>query len=154
MRYPISVLLLGLLMGTAVYAKADLPVLQRVTLSSKEMWQWETELTGHRERNGAMLECTASSLTDLLLQAGMEPTVESLVQVLTSACAANTPQAEIKELLLPRTPRILVSQDATFAVLVIPGFKGNTLEIFRDTATGLTMQRLRNQPVATQRNNQ
>lgn len=141
-------------MGTAVCAMADLPVLQRVTLSNREMWQWETELTGHKERNGAVLECTASALSDLLVQAGMEPSVESLVQVLTTPCSTSTPQAEIKELLLPRTHRILVSQDATFAVLVIPGFKGDTLEIFRDTATGLTMQRLRNQPAATQRNNQ
>ena len=143
MRYPISVLLLGLLMGTSACAKADLPILQRVTLSSKEMWQWETELTGHRERNGAVLECTAEAITALLLKADMPPTVESLVQVLTSACAANTPQAEIKELLLPRTQRILVSQDATFAMLVIPAHKGSTLEIFRDTGAGLTMHRLR-----------
>lgn len=141
-------------MGFTICARADLPILQRVTLSNKEVWQWETELTGHRERNGAVLECTASALSDLLMQAGMEPTVESLVQVLTSPCSINTPQAEIKELLLPRTPRILVSQDASFAVMVIPGFKGDTLEIFRDTATGLTMQRLRNRPAATQRNNQ
>lgn len=130
-------------MGTSACAKADLPILQRVTLSSKEMWQWETELTGHRERNGAVLECTAEAITTLLLKADMPPTVESLVQVLTSACAANTPQAEIKELLLPRTQRILVSQDATFALLVIPAHKGSTLEIFRDTDAGLTMHRLR-----------
>ena len=130
-------------MGTSACAKADLPILQRVTLSSKEMWQWETELTGHRERNGAVLECTAEAITALLLKADMPPTVESLVQVLTSACAANTPQAEIKELLLPRTQRILVSQDATFAMLVIPAHKGSTLEIFRDTGAGLAMHRLR-----------
>lgn len=130
-------------MGTSACAKADLPILQRVTLSSREMWQWETELTGHRERNGAVQECTAEAITTLLLKADMPPTVESLVQVLTSACAANTPQAEIKELLLPRTQRILVSQDATFAMLVIPAHKGSTLEIFRDTGAGLTMHRLR-----------
>ena len=130
-------------MGVTGCAKADLPILQRVTLNSKEMWQWETELTGHRERNGAVLECTAEAITTLLLKADMPPTVESLVQVLTSACAANTPQAEIKELLLPRTQRILVSQDATFAMLVIPAHKGSTLEIFRDTGAGLTMHRLR-----------
>ena len=154
MRRFLLALLLGPVIGFSPCAGTGLPVLQRITLSNKEMWQWETELTGHRERNGAVLECTASSLTDLLQQAGMEPTVESLVQVLTSPCNDDTPQAEIKELLLPRTPRILVSQDATFAVLVLPGFKDNTLEIFRDTATGLTMQRLRSQPVATQSNNQ
>ena len=130
-------------MGATTCVKADLPILQRVTLSSREMWQWETELTGHRERNGAVLECTAEAITTLLLKADMPPTVESLVQVLTSACAANTPQAEIKELLLPRTQRILVSQDATFAMLVIPAHKGSTLEIFRDTGAGLTMHRLR-----------
>ena len=143
MKHCFPSLLLGLLMGTSACAKADLPILQRVTLSSKEMWQWETELTGHKERNGAVLECTAEAITALLLKADMPPTVESLVQVLTTPCAANTPQAEIKELLLPRTDRILVSQDASFAVLVIPNRKGRTLEIFRDTATGLTMQRLR-----------
>ena len=143
MKHRFPGLLLGLFMGISCYAKADLPVLQRVTLSNKEMWQWETELTGHRERNGAVLECTAEAITALLLKADMPPTVESLVQVLTSVCEANTPQAEIKELLLPRTQRILVSQDATFAMLVIPAHKGSTLEIFRDTGAGLTMHRLR-----------
>ena len=126
-----------------VYAEAELPVLQRVTLSNKEMWQWETELVGHRERNGAVLECIAESITDLLRQAEMEPTVESLVHVLTTPCKDDTPQAEIKELLMPRTNQILVSQDATFAALVIRNSKTTTLEIFRDTAMGLTMQRLR-----------
>jgi hypothetical protein len=126
-----------------VYAEAELPVLQRVTLSNKEMWQWETELVGHRERNGAVLECIAESITDLLRQAEMEPTVESLVHVLTTPCRDDTPQAEIKELLMPRTNQILVSQDATFAALVIRNSKTTTLEIFRDTAMGLTMQRLR-----------
>ena len=130
-------------MGATTCVKADLPILQRVPLSSRDMWQWETELTGHRERNGAVLECTAEAITALLLKADMPPTVESLVQVLTSACAANTPQAEIKELLLPRTQHILVSQDATFAMLVIPSHKGKTLEIFRDTGAGFTMHRLR-----------
>jgi hypothetical protein len=107
------------------------------------MWQWETELVGHRERNGAVLEYIAESITDLLRQAEMEPTVESLVHVLTTPCRDDTPQAEIKELLMPRTNQILVSQDATFAALVIRNSKTTTLEIFRDTAMGLTMQRLR-----------
>jgi hypothetical protein len=44
---------------------------------------------------------------------------------------------------MPRTNQILVSQDATFAALVIRNSKTTTLEIFRDTAMGLTMQRLR-----------
>lgn len=136
-------LFLSLALCFPAYAKAELPVLQRVTLSNKEMWQWETELTGHRARNGAVLECMADSLISLLEQAGMPPTVESLVQVLTTPCDTDTPQAEIKELLLPRTDRILVSQDATFAVLVIQGGRNTTLEIFRDTAGGLTMHRLR-----------
>ena len=47
MKHCFPSLLLGLLMGTSACAKADLPILQRVTLSSKEMWQWETELSGH-----------------------------------------------------------------------------------------------------------
>jgi hypothetical protein len=136
-------LFLSLALCFPVYAEAELPVLQRVTLSNKEMWQWETELVGHRERNGAVLECIAESITDLLRQAEMEPTVESLVHVLTTPCRDDTPQAEIKELLMPRTNQILVSQDATFAALVIRNSKTTTLEIFRDTAMGLTMQRLR-----------
>ena len=136
-------LFLSLALCFPAYAEAELPVLQRVTLSNKEMWQWETELVGHRERNGAVLECIAESITDLLRQAEMEPTVESLVHVLTTPCRDDTPQAEIKELLMPRTNQILVSQDATFAALVIRNSKTTTLEIFRDTAMGLTMQRLR-----------
>ncbi len=136
-------LFLSLALCFPVYAEAELPVLQRVTLSNKEMWQWETELVGHRERNGAVLECIAESITDLLRQAEMEPTVESLVHVLTTPCRDDTPQAEIKELLMPRTNQILVSQDATFAAMVIRNSKTTTLEIFRDTAMGLTMQRLR-----------
>ena len=136
-------LFLSLALCFPAYAEAEPPVLQRVTLSNKEMWQWETELVGHRERNGAVLECIAESITDLLRQAEMEPTVESLVHVLTTPCRDDTPQAEIKELLMPRTNQILVSQDATFAALVIRNSKTTTLEIFRDTAMGLTMQRLR-----------
>lgn len=143
MRRSIASLLLGAALCGPVLAGSQLPCLRRVTLTNREMWQWETELTGSRERNGAVLECMAETLAGLLMQADMPPTVESLVQVLSTACADDTPQAEIKELLLPRTDRILVSQDASFAVLVIPSSKGRTLEIFRDTATGLTMQRLR-----------
>ena len=143
MRHSILALLLGLFLWLPAPAAADLPVLQRVTLNNREVWQWETELIGHRERNGAVLECVAESITDLLRQADMEPSVESLVQVLTTPCRDATPQAEIKELLMPRTNQILVSQDATFAVLVIRGARTTTLEIFRDTAMGLTMQRLR-----------
>lgn len=143
MRSFILSLLSGLLLWLPARADADLPVLQRVTLSNREVWQWETELVGHRERNGAVLECMAESLTDLLKQADMEPTVESLVLVLTTPCKEGTPQAELKELLMPRTSEILVSQDATFAVLVLQGSRSTTLEIFRDTAMGLTMQRLR-----------
>lgn len=143
MKRCIISLLLGAAFCCPVLAGSHLPCLQRVTLTNREMWQWETELTGSQERNGAVLECMAGTLAGLLLRADMPPTVESLVQVLTTPCAADTPQAEIKELLLPRTDRILVSQDASFAVLVIPNRKGRTLEIFRDTATGLTMQRLR-----------
>lgn len=121
-----------------------LPVLQRVTLDNKSLWQWETELVGHRERNGAVLECLAESLTDLLMQADLEPTVASLVLVLTCPSESGTPQSAIKELLLPRCTRIHVSPDATFAVLITPNRSGGrTLEIFRDTAMGLTAHRLR-----------
>ena len=136
-------LFLSLALCFPAYAEAELPVLQRVTLSNKEMWQWETELVGHRERNGAVLECIAESITDLLRQAEMEPTVESLVQVLTTPCEADTPRAAIKELLLPSTDTILVSQDATFALIITPVRKGCRMEVFRDTAQGLTVQRIR-----------
>lgn len=112
-------------------------------MDNKELWQWETKLTGHLERNGAVSECLAQSLAELLEKAGMEPTVESLVQVLTSPSDYDTPQSAIKELILPRTSRILVSQDATLAIIATPVRGRMSLEIFRDTADGLTAQRIR-----------
>lgn len=103
----------------------------------------ETELMGQRERNGAVLECVAETLRDLLLQAGMEPTVESLVRVLTSPSESGTPESAIKELLMPRTQTIRVSLDATFAAIATPVRSGTALEIFRDTAHGLSVRRIR-----------
>lgn len=125
-------------------AQDGLPVLVRITLEDKELWKWEAELTGHLEQNDAVLECLAESLTDLLRQADLEPTVESLVQVLTTSSEINTPQSSIKELILPRCTQIYVSQDASFALLITPHHSGGrTLEIFRETAMGLTAQRLK-----------
>ena len=129
--------------ASAVLATDGLPVLQRCTMDNKELWQWETKLTGHLERNGAVSECLAQSLAELLQKAGMEPTVESLVQVLTSPSDYDTPQSSIKELILPRTSRILVSQDATLAIIATPIRGRLNLEIFRDTTDGLTAQRIR-----------
>lgn len=144
MKYQLLSTLLCLASWLPAGANDGLPVLQRVTLDNKAMWEWETELIGHRERNGAVLECLSESLTDLLQQAEMEPTVESLVQVLTSPSEAGTPQSSIKELLLPRCAQIHVSQDAAFAVLVTQHRSGGrTLEIFRNTGIGLTVQRLK-----------
>lgn len=124
-------------------AEDGLPVLQRTTLPNEQMWQLETELVGQKERNGAVLECMAEALNSMLLQADMEPTVASLVLVLTTPSDGSTPQAAIKELLLPRTQCIQVSPDATFAVIETPVHGGTILEIFRDTAHGLIVRRVR-----------
>lgn len=124
-------------------AADSLPVLQRDTLPNEQMWALETELLGQRGRNEAVLECVAESLQRMLLQAGMEPTVESLVQVLTSPSEPDTPEAAIKELLMPRSKRISVSLDASFAVIITTVRQGTSLEIFRDTAHGLSVRRLK-----------
>lgn len=135
--------LICLLMQSSFCMADSLPILRRDTLENEERWRLETELVGAMERNGAVLECTAEALQDLLIQAEMEPTVESLVQVLTTPCDPDTPRAGIKELILPSTDSILVSQDATFALIITPVRKGCLMEIFRDTAQGLTVQRIR-----------
>jgi hypothetical protein len=136
-------ILVCMLMQSSFCMADSLPVLRRSTLENEERWRLETELVGAMERNGAVLECTAETLQDLLIEAEMEPTVESLVQVLTTPCKADTPRAAIKELLLPSTDTILVSQDATFALIITPVRKGCRMEVFRDTAQGLTVQRIR-----------
>ena len=143
MRYPLQQLLICLLALGAVGLASPLPTLHRQTLDNKQVWELETELLNNNERNGAVQECTARTLQDLLIQAEMEPNVESLVQVLTTPCKTDTPQAAVKELLLPRATSILVSQDATFAIIITPVRGGRTLEIFRDTARGLSVQRLK-----------
>ena len=143
MKTPLLSTLLGLAALIPVCAADALPVLHREILPNEEMWALETELMGQRERNGAVLECVAEALRDLLLQAGMEPTVESLVRVLTSPSESGTPESAIKELLMPRTQTIRVSLDATFAVIATPVRSGTTLEIFRDTAHGLSVRRIK-----------
>lgn len=140
MRHYLIALLFILLPASASGA---LPVLQRDTLPNEEMWALETELLGQGGCNEAVLECVAEALQGLLLQAGMEPTVESLVQVLTSPCETGTPESAIKELLMPRSPGISVSQDGSFAVITTPNHRGTSLEIFRDTAHGLSVRRLK-----------
>jgi len=143
MKTPLLSILLGLAALIPVCAADALPVLQREILPNEEMWALETELMGQRERNGAVLECVADALCDLLRQAGMEPTVESLVLVLTAPCESGSPEAAVKELLMPRADRIRVSPDASFAVIATPVRGGTTLEIFRDTAHGLSVRRIR-----------
>lgn len=143
MKSPLLSILLSLAALLPVCSAESLPILYRTILPDEEMWALETELMGHRERNGAVLECIADALRDLLRQAGLEPTVESLVLVLTSPCESGGPEAAIKELLMPRTSSIKVSQDASFAVLATPVRGGTTLEIFRDTALGLSVRRLK-----------
>ena len=135
--------LVFLLMQSSFCMADSLPVLRRSTLENAERWRLETELVGASERNGAVQECTAEALQDLLIQADMEPTVESLVLVLTTPCEPNTPRAGIKELILPSTDTVLVSQDATFALIITPVRKGYLLDIFRDTAQGLTVRSIR-----------
>ena len=136
-------LFIPLLFLAAAHADDGLPVLQRSTLPNEVMWELETELTGFRQNNGAVLECLQAALQDLLQQAGHEATVENLVHVLTRPSESGTPESAIKELLLPNTDAVLVSQDATFALIITPVRKGYLLDIFRDTAQGLTVQRLR-----------
>lgn len=121
----------------------DLPLLHRVPLPDSSVWALETEITGQKEQNRAVLECLAEALTTLLKQAHMEPTVESLVIVLTSPTTEGTPESGIKELLMPRTSRIHVSEDATFAIISTPVQDGETLEIFRNSACGITVHRLK-----------
>lgn len=137
--------LLITLSGLFIYtAAADdgLPTLLRSPLPDEERWALETELTGHREQNGAVLECLAAALQDLLQQAGRDTTVEQLVLVLTTPSSSGTPESTIKELLLPRASHIQVSNDATFAIITTPLKRGSALEIFCDTACGLTVHRL------------
>lgn len=140
--------LLSLILFCLVFilpARADdgLPILQRSQLADEELWQLEAELTGHRERNGAVLECTAGALRDLLQQAGRMPTVEELVLVLTTPSKSGTPESAIKELLLPRADSICVSMDGTFATISTPVLGGVMIDIFRDSAYGITVQRLK-----------
>ncbi|MBR1982058.1 MAG: hypothetical protein IKA23_04835 [Akkermansia sp.] len=128
-----------------VYAAAaddGLPTLQRAPLPDEERWALETELTGHQEQNGAVLECLAATLQNLLQQAGRAATVEQLVMVLTTPSSSGTPESTIKELLLPRASHIQVSNDATFALITTPLKRGFSLEIFCDTAYGLSAHRL------------
>lgn len=127
----------------SLLADDGLPTLQRVTLDNETLWRLETELVGHRERNGAVLECMAAALSDLLQQAGHEATVEKLVQVLTTPSEHGTPESAIKELLLPRADIIQVSMDGSFAIIATQSRNGEALEIFRDTVYGLSVQRLR-----------
>lgn len=123
-------------------AMDGLPVLQRVTLENQELWQLETELTGRVEHNGAVQECMAGLLVELLQKAGMAPRVESLVQVLTTPSASGSPQAAIKEMLLPLDGEICVSQDSSVAIITSSG-RSRTLRIFQDTATGFVVHRLK-----------
>lgn len=140
---PLLFLLLSQLALIPVNAADSLPVLHRDTLTNEEMWALETELMGQKERNGAVLECVSDTLRGLLLQAGMEPTVESLVRVLTTTSETNTAESAIKELLMPRAQRISVSHDGSFAVITIPVHRSTTLEIFIDTPQGLSVRRLK-----------
>lgn len=143
MKSPLLSILLGLAALIPVSAADSLPLLKRNTLTNEEMWALETELSGLQERNRAVLECVAETLRDLLMQAGMEPTVESLVRVLTTPSEEGTPESAVKELLMPRAHCISVSPDASFAVIATPVKGGTTLEIFRDTAHGLVIHRLK-----------
>lgn len=137
-------LLLGLIAAYPIWADDTLPTLQRTPLPNEQMWELETELLGHRESDGAVLECLAASLQSLLQEAGMEPTVESLVRVLTTPCFPGTPEAEIKELLMPQAQSISVSQDASMAVIFTQLSRSRTtLQIFRDTARGISVHRMK-----------
>lgn len=140
---PTLTFLLCLIALLPTNAQEALPTLSRVTLSNKEMWEMETIITGYRERNGAVIECIAESLRDLLIKADMEPSVASLVEILTTPCLPETPAATIKELLLPNARFIQVSQDASFALIATTVRGHTTLEIFRDTAGGLLYQRIK-----------
>lgn len=137
-----AAILLCLAMLPTAMADDGLPILQRSLLPDEQLWQLETELTGHRERNGAVHECTAAALSDLLQQAGLTATVEDLVQVLTSPSESGTPESAIKELLLPRADCIQVSMDATFALITTRVRGGKVLDIFRNSPYGLTVHRL------------
>ena len=130
-------------MLSAAHADDGLPVLQRSTLPNEVMWELETELTGFRQNNGAVLECLQAALQDLLQQAGHEATVENLVRVLTSPSESGTPESAIKELLLPQADSILVSQDGSFAMICNQTKAGETLQVFRDTVRGLSVQNMR-----------
>ena len=136
-------LFIPLLFLAAAHAGDGLPVLQRSTLPSEVMWELETELTGFRQNNGAVLECIEAALQDLLQQSGHEPTVENLVRVLTSPSESGTPESAIKELLLPQAESIRVSQDGSFAMICNQTRTGETLQIFRDTVRGLSVQQIR-----------
>lgn len=135
-------LFIPLLFLATAWADDGLPVLQRRRLPSEVMWQLETELTGLRQKNGAVLECLAAALQDLLQQAGHDATVENLVRVLTTPSESGTPESALKELLLPQTDAIAVSQDGSFAMLCTRTQSGETLQIFRDTVRGLSVQRM------------
>ena len=135
-------LFIPLLFLATAWADDGLPVLQRRTLPCEVMWQLETELTGLRQKNGAVLECLAAALQDLLQQAGHDATVENLVRVLTTPSESGTPESALKELLLPQTDVIAVSQDGSFAMLCTRTQSGETLQIFRDTVRGLSVQRM------------
>ena len=136
-------LFIPLLFLAAAHADDGLPVLQRSTLPSEVMWELETELTGFRQNNGAVLECLQAALQDLLQQAGHEATVENLVRVLTRPSESGTPESAIKELLLPQAESILVSQDGSFAMICNQTKAGETLQVFRDTVRGLSVQNMR-----------
>lgn len=138
----LAVILLCLAMLPTALADDGLPILQRDLLPDEQLWQLETELTGHRERNGAVHECTAAALSDLLRQAGLTATVEDLVLVLTSPSESGTPESAIKELLLPRADSIQVSMDATFALITTTVRGGKVLDIFRNSPYGLSVHRL------------
>lgn len=124
----------------SVQADDGLPVLKRTPLPNEVMWQLETELTGMHQKNGAVQECLAAVLQDLLQQAGLEASVENLVRVLTTPSECGTPESAIKELLLPQTHEIQVSHDGSFATICIQTRSGRTLQIFRDTVNGLSVQ--------------
>ena len=136
-------LFIPLLFLAAAHADDGLPVLQRRTLPNEVMWELETELTGFRQSNGAVLESLQAALQDLLQQAGHEATVENLVRVLTRPSESGTPESAIKELLLPQADSILVSQDGSFAMICNQTKAGETLQVFRDTVRGLSVQNMR-----------
>ena len=141
MKYLAAILLCLAMLPTAL-ADDGLPILQRDLLPDEQLWQLETELTGHRERNGAVHECTAAALSDLLRQAGLTATVEDLVLVLTRPSESGTPESAIKALLLPRADSIQVSMDATFALITTTVRGGKVLDIFRNSPYGLSVHRL------------